>query len=50
MRDEIVINSSVTKVGNGWFIPIRTADKDLLGIDKGDDIEVRITVRGRRSE
>jgi hypothetical protein len=50
MRDEIVINSTVKKIGNGWFIPIRTRDKDLLGIGPEDDLEVRITVRGRRTE
>ena len=48
MRDEITFNSTVKKIGNGWFIPIRTADKDRLGVDKGDDVEVHIIVMERK--
>jgi hypothetical protein len=42
MRDDITIHSTVKKKGNGWFIPIKTAEKDLLGIvqDVADDPEI----------
>jgi hypothetical protein len=49
MRDDIVINSTVKKKGNGWFIPITRVEKDLIGIEDGDDLEVRIIVRERRA-
>jgi len=49
MRDDITINSTVKKKGNGWFIPMTKRDKEILGIEEGDDLEVKIIVRGRLS-
>ena len=48
MMDALTISSTVTKIGNGWFIPIRARDRELLNVQKGDDIEVRVIVRRRQ--
>lgn len=47
MRDDMTVNSTVKKKGNGYFIPITKRDKEILGIEEGDDLEVKIIVRQR---
>jgi len=47
MRDDMTINSTVKKKGNGYFIPITKRDTEILGIEEGDDLEVKIIVRQR---
>ena len=47
MRDEIIINSTVKRIGNSFAIPISRYEVDLLGVDPNDDIEVHIIVKQR---
>ena len=48
IRDSLTIDSTIAVRGNGFFIPIRSEDVRTLGIRKGDDIEVVVTVRQRK--
>lgn len=47
MRDDMTINSTVKKRGNAYCIPMTKRDKEILGIEEGDDLEVKIIVRQR---
>jgi len=49
MRDELTVNSTMKKHGNTYCIPIRKSERDLLEANEGDDLEVRIVVRQRKS-
>ena len=50
LRDDIIINSPVKRIGTGWFIPITTKEKEIIGINTGDDLEIQIVVRERISQ
>jgi len=50
MRDSVTINTQIKKIGNGWFLPVRKYDKELVDIGPGDDLEVTIVVRRRAEE
>ena len=48
MRDDITINSTVKQHGTSWALPITKAEKEILGIEPGDDLEIKILVRERK--
>ena len=47
MRDDMTINTTVKSQGNSWVLPITKKEKETLGIEPGDDLEVKIFVRER---
>lgn len=49
MRDQIIINSTIKKRGNGFFLPITKKEVDILEIHEGDDLEIIVTVKERKA-
>ena len=49
MRDEIIINTTIAKNGNSLCLPITKAEAALIGATFGDDLEVHVFVKERKS-
>ena len=49
MRDQLTTNTTIKVRGNGWCLPITKLEKDILGIEDGDDLEITIKVMERKS-
>jgi len=48
MRDDMTVNTTIKRQGNSWVLPLTVKDKEILGIEPGDDLEVKIIVRERK--
>jgi antitoxin component of MazEF toxin-antitoxin module len=48
MRDEIIINTTITKNGNSLCMPITKSEAALIGVTYGDDLEVHVYVKERK--
>lgn len=50
MRDDITINTTIKRQGNSWVLPLTIREKEIIGAEPGDDLEVRISVKLRKSD
>lgn len=47
MRDYITINTTVKKIGTGFFLPITKKEIEILNVQPGDDLIVEVKVAQR---